>query len=186
MNLEPFLAVFGDLTIAETAAWIAAVVAIVVLYRKIKTYIIKQHDEEIARNQKMDEVIDQAKMYPTWRAQSLQVQKELTESIDGLRTAQTNLSDKLDYIEEQNRTRKRNELRERLLQAYRLYASPGRNPSLAWSEMEAEAFWESYKDYDDLGGNSHVHTVVRPAMRELEVVKMEDTERLAEIMKQRR
>lgn len=40
--------------------------------------------------------------------------------------------------------------------------------------MEAEAFWELFKEYEDRGGNGYVHSVVQPAMNELTVRSLED------------
>ena len=57
---------------------------------------------------------------------------------------------------------------------------------LAWSEMEAEAFWKIFKDYEDLDGNGHVHAEVQPAMRNLEVIPMHEVEKISELMHSRR
>jgi hypothetical protein len=51
--------------------------------------------------------------------------------------------------------------------------------------MEQHAFTELVKDYEDLGGNDYVHSTVVPAMNELEVVKMDNKQRLAELMHSR-
>ena len=67
---------------------------------------------------------------------------------------------------------KRNELREKLLSSYRYYTSLEKNPSQSWNEMEAEAFWHSYSDYEELKGNGYMHTVVKPAMEKLIVTKI--------------
>ena len=37
--------------------------------------------------------------------------------------------------------------------------------------MEAEAFWELFKDYEEDGGNGYIHSVVRPAMNLLRIVE---------------
>ena len=52
--------------------------------------------------------------------------------------------------------------------------------------MEYDAFWEMFKDYERVDGDGHMHTVVQPAMRMLDVIRMEDTEKIAELMKSRR
>ena len=40
--------------------------------------------------------------------------------------------------------------------------------------MEAEAFWELFKEYEDAGGDGYIHTVVQPAMNLLKVIDIED------------
>ena len=69
-------------------------------------------------------------------------------------------------MEEENRRRERNKLRDRILQSYRYYTSPEKNPMRAWSEMEADAFWKIFKDYEDLDGDGYVHSEVQPAMND--------------------
>ena len=51
--------------------------------------------------------------------------------------------------------------------------------------MEAEAFWELFKDYEDVDGDGYVHSEVQPAMNLLEVIEMEDTEKVTQLMKSR-
>ena len=46
--------------------------------------------------------------------------------------------------------------------------------NLAWNRMEAEAFWELFKEYEDAGGDGYIHTVVQPAMNLLKVIDIED------------
>ena len=40
--------------------------------------------------------------------------------------------------------------------------------------MEAEAFWELFKEHEDAGGDGYIHTVVQPAMNLLKVIDIED------------
>ena len=92
-------------------------------------------------------------------------QREILEKIDELK----------EMIERQHHETqkiKRNELREKLLSSYRYYTSLEKNPSQSWNEMEAEAFWHSYSDYEELKGNGYMHTVVKPAMEKLIVTKI--------------
>jgi hypothetical protein len=55
----------------------------------------------------------------------------------------------------------------------------------AWSEMERKAFMSQVRDYEALGGNDYIHKTVLPAMYILEIVPMEDTARLEEVMSSR-
>lgn len=76
---------------------------------------------------------------------------------------------RLETMEETNKRRECNKLRDRLLQSYRYYTNINTNPSQAWSSMEAEAFWGLFRDYEEAGGNGYMHSVVQPAMAALRV-----------------
>jgi hypothetical protein len=52
--------------------------------------------------------------------------------------------------------------------------------------MEHHAFFKLVEDYEDLGGNDYVHSDVLPAMNALEVIRMHDLQRLADLMASRR
>jgi hypothetical protein len=75
-------------------------------------------------------------------------------------------------MEEQNKKRERNKLRDRLLQNYRYYTNIETNPSQTWTEMESEVFWEMFKDYEEAGGNGYMHSTVLPEMERLIVVEV--------------
>ena len=94
--------------------------------------------------------------------------------------------EKLEEIETANRLREQNKLRDRLIQAYAIYANEEKNPLGAWSDMEADSFWNMFSSYETVGGNGYIHSVVEPAMRLLERVPMDDTQRLAELIKSRK
>lgn len=119
--------------------------------------------------------------------------KELKDKQDSLETvlneileAQKVIVAKQDAFEAENRSHNLNKLRDRLLQSYRYYTSIEKNPLGAWSEMEQEAFDKLFKDYEALGGNGFMHTTVAPAMTALEVVHMDNQNRMAELMKSRK
>ena len=92
------------------------------------------------------------------------------------------LNRRLDRLEK----REKNALRAKILDEYRLFTDDSKNPLLAWSEMEHHAFFELVRDYEDLGGNDFVHSVVLPAVNELNVVIMSDKVALAELMRSRK
>ena len=92
----------------------------------------------------------------------------------------------LEKIEEDIISRERSKLRDRLLQSHRYFTSPEKNPLHAWSEMEADAFWSMFKEYENAKGNGHMHTVVQPEMRALEVIPMHEDAKIAELMGSRK
>ena len=92
----------------------------------------------------------------------------------------------LEKIEEDIISRERSKLRDRLLQSHRYFTSPEKNPLHAWSEMEADAFWSMFKEYENAKGNGHMHTVVQPEMRASEVIPMHEDAKIAELMGSRK
>ena len=177
--MEPFLEIFGDLTISFVVKIFCAIAfaggAIAVGAKQVRAW----YDRRRERDRKDHEVMDQVGKYPEWRQQSINIQKEFTDAIK-------NLQNRMEEIEATTQKRERNKLRDRLLQSYRYFTSEEKNPLQAWSEMEADAFWEIFGDYEKMGGNGHVHTEVQPAMRRLEVIPMTEPERITELMQSRR
>lgn len=177
--MEPFLEIFGNITVGFLVKLVCAVAfaggTIAVGAKQIRAW----YDRRRERDRKYHEVMDQVAKYPEWRQQSINIQKEFTESI-------RNLQKRMEEIEATTQERERNKLRDRLLQSYRYFTSEEKNPMKAWSEMEADAFWEIYGDYKKMGGNGHLHSVVQPAMRDLEVIPMHETQKITELMQSRR
>lgn len=184
--MEYFLKVFGDITIGWAVIAIAAIVFLVKIYQKVEKFFSEKALKEAAKDKQIQQVIDQAKQYPAWHQQSLDIQKQFTDTINDLKEGQQEHQRKLEEIEQDNRRRERNKLRDRLLQSYRYFTSTEKNPLQAWSEMEADAFWNIFQDYEDAGGDGHVHTEVEPAMRKLEVVPMHEEEKIAALMNSRK
>lgn len=52
--------------------------------------------------------------------------------------------------------------------------------------MEADAFWSMFKEYENAKGDGHMHTVVQPEMRALEVIPMHEDAKIAELMGSRK
>ena len=174
--MDYFLRLFGSVTIESAVFVLAALFFLWKTYKKVEKYFSEKALAEEAKDTKMAEVMDQVNKYPLWHQQSLDIQKKFTQEIEGLRKGQ----------QENNKRRERNKLRDRILQSYRYYTSPEKNPMKAWSEMEADAFWKIFKDYEDLDGDGYVHSEVQPAMNDLEKIPIHETEKITELMKSRR
>lgn len=52
--------------------------------------------------------------------------------------------------------------------------------------MEHHSFFELVRDYEELGGNDYVHSVVLPDMNRLNVIAMTDLKGLKELYESRR
>jgi hypothetical protein len=51
--------------------------------------------------------------------------------------------------------------------------------------MEHHSFFKLVEDYESLGGNDYVHSVVLPAMNELDVIPMSKLDRIKELYNSR-
>ena len=184
--MDAFLQLFGNIKLESIILFVAALIFIRQVYVKIRDYIIDRHEVDVQKDRQVKECLDQISKYPTWRQQSIDKQKEFTDAINALKTSQEKYAARLEEIETGNRQRELNKLRDRLIQSYHYFSSPDKNPSCAWSEMEADAFWRMFKDYEDLGGDGFIHSEVEPSMRSLETIPMTETERITEIMHNRK
>ena len=95
-------------------------------------------------------------------------------------------TERLTKMENDSKKRELNTLRDRLLQSYRYYADKTKNPLQAWTEMEAEAFWNLFADYEEMGGNGYMHSTVQPAMQLLSVIPIHETDSISELMDSRK
>ena len=171
---EEFKLIFGGVTLWQVVELGLAVSFAAMIYRKVKSYIVERHDAEQERDEKLAQALDSINKYPEYRAQSLKIQDELRGEIAELRSTQQQTAQRLQEMEESQRTLERNELRDRLLQGYRYYTGQG-----SWNVMEAEAFWELFREYEQRKGDGHMHKVVEPAMAALPVLPistLEDTD----------
>lgn len=184
--MKEFLTVFGEIKVATVVIVIAAFIFLFKIYKAVAAYFREKYRLEMEKEKRMQGILKQVEMYPKWREQSIERQKEFTKAIDKLQQNQAEITKELKDIEERRKKTKRNELRDRLLQTYRYFTNKEKNPMLAWSEMEAEAFWKVFGDYEEAGGDGDMHSTVQPAMRRLEVVPMHEQERVSALMQSRR
>ena len=170
--LDDFLAMFGDFTISEIVTFVLACVFLYSIYNVIKKYFISKHEAQKQKDEDLKEALEAARKYPEYRQQSIKIQKALEEQIKELRSMWQDDHERLVKVEEQERRRECNRLRDTLLQHYRYYTNKDTNPSQSWTRMEAEAFWDLFGDYEELGGDGYMHTEVQPAMNKLLVVEV--------------
>lgn len=185
MDAEAFLKVFGGLTVANVVQIILAVAFLVYVGKKIRDYLIKRYEAEQEKDKQLHEALESVRKYPEYRKQSIAIQQKLEGEIQSIRKSQEENVKRLDEMEKSTKRRERNKLRDRLLQNFRYFTSKEKNPMQAWTRMESEAFLELFKDYEEAGGNGYVHSEVQPAMNLLELVEMDDTERVTQLMKSR-
>ena len=105
--------------------------------------------------------------------------------INSVAETQKEIIKKVDSLAEQSRKYQLADIRETLLQAYRYYTGDSTNRLKAWTEMEANAFWEQYATYKDHGGNGYMESVVKPEMNKLRVIPLSDVDAISELMESR-
>ena len=130
--------------------------------------------------------------YPEYRAQSLQIQAQLKQTdnnilevCDSIKSAVIANGERIDKRLGDLERREKNALRAKILDEYRLYTDERKNPMKAWSEMEHHSFFKLVEDYESLGGNDYVHGTIVPAMNELDVISMSDSDKLKELYQSR-
>ena len=177
--LDEFLAVFGDVTISQIVTWLMAFGFLYLLYKELKKFndakIAERQqklEEEKAQKKKIDEAWCVTQKYPAYHQESIDIRDGLKKEIKEMRDDFAIILKRLDDMEAQNKKRECSKLRDMLLQNYRYYTSEQQNPSQSWTRMEAEAFWELFREYEEAGGNGYMHTEVQPAMERLIVVEV--------------
>lgn len=185
METDAFLKVFGNLTVADIVQILLALGFVVYVGRKMNIYLINRHDLEEKKNAQLHKVLDAVEKYPEYRKQSFEIQQKLENEMQGLRKSQEESISRLDKMEADTKRRERNKSRDILLQNFRYFTNREKNPMQAWTRMESEAFWEIFHDYEDMEGNGYVHTEVQPRMNLLEIIELNDIERVTELMKSR-
>ena len=183
-GFEQFLENFGQITLAKAIGFALAIIFCIKVYQQVKNFLnkkkkmlIQQHELEQQKEEQLHDVLEQVNQYPAYREQSRKIQKEFRDEIDGLKKEQEVLTkiqqeicDSLNETKEKNERRERNKLRNLLLQSYRYYTDKEKNPEQVWTKIDAETFWELFSDYEDMGGDGYIHTVVQPAMNLLTVI----------------
>lgn len=184
--MQYFLDLFGNVTVSQVVAFCLAATFLYSCYKSVEKYFKERASIELNKEKQFQDMLKKVEQYSDWHQQTLDIQKQFSESIAELKVGQDAHQKKLEEIEEENKRRERNKLRDRLVQSHRYYTDAEKNPMQKWSEMEADAFWQMFGDYETAGGDGYIHTVVEPDMRKMETVPMHETEQLAEMMRNRK
>lgn len=82
--IEYFLEAFGDMRVGWAAVAITAIIFLAKIYKKIEEYFSNKAIAEKEKNDRIQEVIDQAKQYPVWHKQSIEIRENLNGLIGDL------------------------------------------------------------------------------------------------------
>lgn len=167
-GMDEFVDLFGTIALDKLIALILAFGFLIKIYGKVKEYFnarmekeeeIKESVKSIASLQQKQKTLDEELKLIQGRIEEVSAMNQQTYAF---------LTELKDSIEK----RARNRLRDRLLQQYRYYTNLETNPDQTWTRMESDAFWASFNDYEESGGNGHMHTVVQPAMNKLKIIEI--------------
>lgn len=192
--MDELIKLFGDykitgVTVATLCTCIAAIVFLVKVYRKVRDYLITTYKAREAKDKMISDTFEEVKKYQELRTgdrqQSLEIQKDLADSIALLKQSNEELQRHLKELSERTKKYELADTRDKLLQSYRYYTSAIKNPRGAWTELEKEAFFELFGSYEDSGGNGFIHTTVQPEMNKLIVVPMNQSEEISNLMHSR-
>lgn len=134
--------------------------------------MVFRHDKDIEEIKKHHEE-DVTRFYESqiaYKQQSIDKQNAIDKRFEDVSKQIQDLTALISNHYEETKRLKRNELREKLLSSYRHFTSEELNPNQEWNEMEAEAFWHLFSDYEQLDGNGYMHSVVKPAMESLTII----------------
>lgn len=191
--MDELLQIFGKIPLSDVIIFIAAIGSLVTIGIKVYKIIVSGHDAIQEKENLLEQLqkdIKEIKDKPTVTKEEWGILKSKQDSLESVLNeilkTQKILAEKQDNFEAENKAHNLNKLRDRLIQSYRYYTSEEKNPLKAWSEMEQEAFNNLFKDYETLGGNGFMHSTVAPSMSALEVISMNNQDKITELMKSRR
>ena len=171
-GMNEFIELFGGLTVANVVTIVLAGFFLWKGYLQLKKYFENKAKIEQEKEDSLNTCLEAIKKYPEYRQQSKEMQNSLQGQIDELKSTQVEIVNGLKDMRSAMEKRERNKLRSKLLQYYRAFANPEKNPSQSWTVMESDAFWQLFKDYEELNGDGYMHTEVQPAMNKLTVIDM--------------
>ena len=194
---EAFINMFGDLTILHVVEFFFAMYFIIRISMDVIKFINKKHDEEQQKSADLAEALAGVRAMPAYRQQSIQIQGQLNQKITDVQTEMNNkfddvtkkfdaVMDRLDAMDAENKKRARNRIREELMQGHRMFTDPIKNPMKAWSSLEHDSWFALYEDYLECNGNGDMQYRICPEMNNLDIIHMDDTEKLYELMHSRK
>lgn len=86
--MDEFLEVFGDLKVAAVVMVAAALFFVWKLYSIARKQLIEKYKQEETKEKRVQEIIDQAAMYPKWHQQSIDIQQKFSDAIAAIEATQ--------------------------------------------------------------------------------------------------
>ena len=194
---EAFLNMFGNLTVLHVVEFFFAMYFIIRISMDVIKFVNKKHDEEQQKSADLSEALAGVRQMPQYRADSIKIRGQLEQKIIDVHDEMNNkfedvakkfdaVMDRLNTIDADNKKRARNRIREELMQGHRMFTDPTKNPMKAWSSLEHDSWFALYEDYLECNGNGDMQYRICPEMNNLDIIHMDDTEKLYELMHSRK
>lgn len=81
-DIEAFLKVFGDLPVSEAVVVGVAIISFINVAKEIGKYYRGKWEIEKEKEQQMQNILDQVKMYPKWHEQSVGIQNDYNKAFE--------------------------------------------------------------------------------------------------------
>jgi hypothetical protein len=194
---EAFINMFGNLTVLHVVEFFFAMYFIIRISIDVIKFINKKHDEEQQKSADLAEALAGVRQMPQYRADSVKIRNQLEQKIANVHDEMNNkfddvsnkfdaVMDRLNAMDAESKKRARNRIREELMQGYRMFTDPTKNPMKAWTSLEHDSWFAQYDDYLECNGNGDMRHRICPEMNNLDVIHMDDTEKLYELMHSRK
>ena len=194
---EAFINMFGNLTILHVVEFFFAMYFIIRVSKDAIAFINRKHDEEQQKTADVAEALAGVRAMPAYRQQSVEIQGQLNQKITDVHDEMNNkfdeltkkfdaVMDRLNAMDAESKKRARNRIREELMRGHRMFTDPIKNPMNAWSSLEHDSWFAQYDDYLECDGNGDMQYRICPEMNNLDIIHMDDTEKLYELMHSRK
>lgn len=100
--MDYFLKIFGDISVGKAAMVIGAMVFLVAVYKKVEKYFSDKVVRDMEKDERIQQVIDQADQYPKWHQQSIDIRDRLNDIIEDLAHKLDGLNDSLDELKRES------------------------------------------------------------------------------------
>jgi hypothetical protein len=194
---EALINMFGNLTVLHVVEFLFAMYFIIRVSMDAIKFINKKHDEEQQKSADLAEALAGVRQMPQYRDDSVKIRGQLEQKIEDVHDEMNNKFDdvtkkfdavmnRLDAMDADSKKRARNRIREELMRGHRMFTDPIKNPMKAWSSLEHDSWFAQYEDYLDCNGNGDMQYRICPEMNNLDIIHMDDTEKLYELMHSRK
>ena len=113
--MEYFIQTFGGITVEKVAIFIAAIVFLAAVYKKVEKYISEKAIRDMQKEERIQKVIDQAEQYPAWHQQSIDIRASLDGDIKSLGNKLDAVNKALKEMQAENNENKAMSYRYRIL-----------------------------------------------------------------------
>lgn len=113
--MDYFLELFGGMSVGDAVIVVGAIAFLIACYQKVEKYFSEKAIYDKTKDEQIQQVIEQAKKYPQWHQQSIDIREQLNESISNLERKLDAVSQVLDDFKKESDETKASSCRYRIL-----------------------------------------------------------------------